>query len=210
MIPELVRTWGAGWAVSRSTPPPAERPWGLYLEVGHPDQVGRHVLPDANEFSVREAAASVTVPHTWLKVPMEPEDVGHWLPEGWVVDKDEAGYLMAVDLQATDPVAPEGYSASVEPRDGVVYVRVRDTAGACVAQGQMAVLGRAVVVDRVTTDEHHRRRGLGAFVMRTLTDHAVAHGAVLGVLGATPEGRSLYETLGWKVHAPLAACVYRP
>ncbi|MEU2516765.1 GNAT family N-acetyltransferase [Streptomyces syringium] len=172
--------------------------------------MGRHVLPDANEFSVREAAASVTVPHTWLKVPMEPEDVGHWLPEGWVVDKDEAGYLMAVDLQATDPVAPEGYSASVETRDGVVYVRVRDTAGACVAQGQMAVLGRAVVVDRVTTDEHHRRRGLGAFVMRTLTDHAVAHGAVLGVLGATPEGRSLYETLGWKVHAPLAACVYRP
>ncbi|MEV4440399.1 hypothetical protein AB0K09_15520 [Streptomyces sp. NPDC049577] len=29
-------------------------------------------------------------------------------------------------------------------------------------------------------------------------------------LGASPEGRALYETLGWKTHAPLAACVYRP
>ncbi|MEW2581375.1 GNAT family N-acetyltransferase [Streptomyces syringium] len=172
--------------------------------------MGRHVVPDVQESSVRAAADSVTVPHTWLKVPMEPEDVGHWLPNGWVVDKDEAGYLMAVDLQATDPVAPEGYSASVETRDGVVYVGVRDTAGAVVAKGQMAVLGRAVVVDRVGTDEAHRRRGLGAFVMRTLTDHAVARGAALGVLGATPDGRALYEALGWKVHAPLAACIYRP
>ncbi|MFV8127037.1 GNAT family N-acetyltransferase [Streptomyces syringium] len=210
MIPELVRTWGAGWAVSRSTPPPAERPWGLYIEVGYPGQVGRHVLSDAHESSVRAAADSVTAPHTWLKVPREPEVVGHWLPEGWVVDKDEAGYLMAVDLQATDPVAPEGYSASVETRDGVVYAGVRDTAGEVVAKGQMAVLGRAVVVDRVGTDEAHRRRGLGAFVMRTLTDHAVARGAALGVLGATPDGRALYEALGWKVHAPLAACIYRP
>ncbi|MFD7238711.1 GNAT family N-acetyltransferase [Streptomyces syringium] len=210
MIPELVRTWGAGWAVSRGTPPPAERPWGLYLEVGYPDQVGRHVLPAAHEFSVREAAASVTVPHTWLKVPMEPEDIGPWLPEGWVVDKDEAGYLMAVDLTATDPVAPEGYSASVETRDGVDHVRVHDATGEVVANGQMAVLGQAAVVDRVRTDDAHRRRGLGAFVMRTLTDHAVAQGAVLGVLGATPDGRALYEALGWKVHAPLAACIYKP
>ncbi|MEV4873589.1 GNAT family N-acetyltransferase [Streptomyces syringium] len=172
--------------------------------------MGRHVLPDAHEFSVREAAASVTVPHTWLKAPMESEDIGPWLPEGWVVDKNEAGYLMAVDLTATDPVVPEGYSASVETRDGVDHVRVHDATGEVVAQGQMAVLGQAAVVDRVGTDDAHRRRGLGAFVMRTLTDHAVAQGAVLGVLGATPDGRALYEVLGWKVHAPLAACIYKP
>ncbi|MEV0371679.1 GNAT family N-acetyltransferase [Streptomyces sp. NPDC050636] len=210
MIPELVRTWAAGWAVSRHTPRPVEKPWGFYIEVGRPDQVGRHVLPDADESSIREAAASVTVPHTWLKVPVEPAEAGRRLPRGWVVDEDETGHLMAVDLRATDPVAPEGYTASVETGDGVVYVQVRGAAGELAANGQMAVLGRATVVDRVTTEDAHRRRGLGSFVMRTLADRAVAEGASLGVLGATDDGRALYETLGWKAHAPLAACVYRP
>lgn len=159
---------------------------------------------------VRAAAASVTVPHTWLKVPMDPDAVGAWLPAGWVVDKAEAGHLMAADLTATGPVAPEGYTMSMETRGGVVYAHVHAAAGELAAQGQMAVLGRATVVDRVVTHEAHRRRGLGSLVMRALADRAVAEGATLGVLGATDEGRALYETLGWKTHAPLAACIYRP
>ncbi|KOG41393.1 GNAT family N-acetyltransferase [Streptomyces decoyicus] len=211
MIPELVRTWASGWALSRNTPRPVEQPWGLYIEVDSPGQVGRHVLSDADESSVRDAAASVTVPHTWLKVPMAPDEAEQWLPPGWVADKEESGHLMAADLRAeTAPVAPEGYTATGESRDGVVYVRVYDASGECAAKGQMAVLGRAVVVDRVTTEEAHRRRGLGNFVMRILMGHAVDGGADLGVLGATDDGRALYETLGWKVHAPLAACIYRP
>ncbi|MGW1373578.1 GNAT family N-acetyltransferase [Streptomyces sp. NPDC002446] len=210
MVPELTRTWAAGWAVSRATPPPAEQPWGCYIEVGKPDQVGRHVLSDAEESAVREAAASVTVPHTWLKVPMDPDRIGRWLPAGWVVDKAEAGHLMAADLTATAPVTPEGYTVSVETRGGVVHLEVHDAEGELAAQGQMAVLGRATVVDRVITQETHRRRGLGSLVMRTLADHAVAEDATLGILGATDEGRALYETLGWKTHAPLAACIYRP
>ncbi|GAA1878304.1 hypothetical protein GCM10009753_01800 [Streptantibioticus ferralitis] len=200
----------SGWVVSRRRPAPVEKPWGLYVEVGRPDQVGRHVLPDAVETAVRQAAASVTVPCTWLKVPMEPEETAAWLPPGWVVDMDEAGHLMAAELRATDPVPPGGYTPSVQTRDRVVYVRVHDAAGELAAKGQMALLGQATVVDCVTTEAAHRRRGLGAFVMRTLADHAVAEGATLGVLGATDEGRALYETLGWKAHAPLAACIYRP
>ncbi|WP_234018858.1 MULTISPECIES: hypothetical protein [unclassified Streptomyces] len=73
----------------------------------------------------------------------------------------------------------------------------------------MALLGEAVVVDRVRTAGAHRRRGLGAFVMRALADRALGEGAALGVLGATPAGRGLYGTLGWKRHAALAECVYR-
>ncbi|MFJ6752238.1 MULTISPECIES: GNAT family N-acetyltransferase [unclassified Streptomyces] len=188
-------------------------PWGLYIEVGRPDQVGRHVLPDARTSAVRAAAASVTVPYTWLKVPTPPEEAGRRLPPGWVVDKGETGHLMAVDLPGTEAgatTAPEGYTASVESGDGVTYVRVHDRAGERAAAGQLAVLGEFAVVDRVVTEEAHRRRGLGAFVMRALAAHAASEGASLGVLGATDEGRALYETLGWKAHTPLAACIYRP
>ncbi|MFI9203208.1 GNAT family N-acetyltransferase [Streptomyces sp. NPDC053048] len=210
MIPELVDTWVAGWAVSRGTPAPSERPWGHYIEVGLPEHRGRHVLTDTSGSAIRRAAASVTVPNTWLKAPMDPEEVEPWLPAGWVVDRVETGHLMATDLQATDPVLPAGFTTTVETRDGVTYVQVYDAAGERAAKGQMAVLGEATVVDRVETAEAHRRRGLGGFVMRTLADRASAEGATLGVLGATDEGRALYESLGWKAHAALAACVYRP
>lgn len=210
MVAELVKTWAEGWAVSRGRPLPVEHPWGLYLDVGAPGQVGRHVVSEAREEAVRAAAASVTVPYTWLKLPMEPEEAGAWLPAGWVVDKEESGYLMAADLHATHPEAPAGYTASVETRDGVTYVEMRDEKGELAAQGQMAVLGRSTVVDRVITAEAHRRRGLGNFVMRTLVDDAVGRGVDVGVLGATDDGRALYETLGWTLCTPLAACIYRP
>ncbi|MEU5241009.1 GNAT family N-acetyltransferase [Streptomyces lydicus] len=211
MVAEMVRTWVAGWAVSRRTPPPVEKPWGYYIEVAdNPDEVGRHVLPETEEAWVRSAAASVSVPRTWMKMPAEPAEIEPWLPPGWVVAWEETGHLMAVDLMATHPVAPEGYTATMESVGAVTCVRVRDAAGERAAEGQLAALGEVVVVDRVRTDEAHRRRGLGDFVMRTLVDSAVADGAVLGVLGATAAGRALYETLGWKKHATLAECVYRP
>ncbi|MFE3549048.1 GNAT family N-acetyltransferase [Streptomyces kronopolitis] len=143
-----------------------------------------------------------------MKMPAEPEEIESWLPQGWVWE--ENGHLMAVDLMATGPVAPAGYTATVETVGAVTCVRVLDAAGEQAAQGQMASLGEAVVVDRMVTAQAHRRRGLGNFVMRTLADRALETGAVLGVLGATDAGRALYETLGWKKHATLAECVYRP
>ncbi|MFH8573755.1 GNAT family N-acetyltransferase [Streptomyces sp. NPDC017993] len=207
----MVRTWAEGWAVSRLTPPPTEKPWGLYIEVtDDPNEAGRHVLPEADELLVRSAAAAVSVPRTWMKMPAEPEEIEPWLPQGWVVAWKDTGHLMAIDLMATDPVAPEGYTATVGTLSGVTHVRVLDAAGEQAAQGQMAILGEATVMDRVLTGEAHRRRGLGNFVMRTLADHALEEGAALGVLGATDAGRALYETLGWKKHATLAECVYRP
>lgn len=211
MVADKVRTWAAGWAISRRTPPPVERPWGVYIEVdGSPAEVGRHVLPVAAESLVRSAAASVTAPRTWMKMPAEPGDVEPWLPPEWVVAWEETGHLMCIDLTATSLLAPEGYTATVQAADGVVYVRVLDVVGEVAAQGQMAVVGETAVMDRVMTAESHRRRGLGGFVMRSLANRAVEHGAGMGVLGATDAGRALYETLGWKKHSTIAECIYRP
>ncbi|MER5742704.1 GNAT family N-acetyltransferase [Streptomyces sp. NPDC002225] len=211
MLEEMVRTWVAGWAVSRRTPPPVRQPWGYYIEVAdNPAEVGRHVLPVTEESLVRAAAASVTVPRTWMKMPAEPEEIESWLTPGWVVAWEETGHLMAIDLTVTTSRAPEEYAVAVEYVDGVVHVYVRDAAGRPAAQGQAAIIGRAAVVDRVVTNEAHRRRGLGGLVMRTLADQAVARGARTGVLGATDPGRALYETLGWKKHSTIAECIYRP
>ncbi|MFC8130763.1 GNAT family N-acetyltransferase [Streptomyces sp. NPDC057302] len=211
MVAELVETWVAGWAVSRRTPPPVQMPWGFYIAVAdRPAEVGRHVLPEVTEFLVRSAAETVTAPRTWMKMPVEPEVIEPWLSPGWVVAYEETGHLMVTDLMATEPAWPEGYTVCLETAGAVVYARVLDAAGGQAAQGQMALLGHAAVMDQVQTEDAHRRRGLGQLVMRTLADHALDKGAGLGVLGATDAGRALYETLGWKKHATMAECVYRP
>ncbi|SEN46553.1 Acetyltransferase (GNAT) family protein [Actinacidiphila rubida] len=211
MLAHAVRTWVAGWAVSRRTPPPVEKPWGLYVDVaGNPAEVGRHVLPETEESLVRRAAASVTAPRTWMKMPAEPGGIEAWMPPDWAVAWDRTGHLMATDLTPTAPRTPGGYAVAVDHRDGVVHVRVRDAAGRPAARGQAAIVGDAAVVDQVVTEEAHRRLGLGRVVMRTLADQAVDRGAGTGILVATDAGRALYETLGWKKHATLAECIYRP
>lgn len=46
--------------------------------------------------------------------------------------------------------------------------------------------------------------------MRALADAAAEAGASAGVLGAGVEGRALYESLGWRTHAPLTGIVLDP
>lgn len=206
-IPELVLAWAAGWAVSRGTPPPVERPWGVRIDVGLPHAMGRHVLPAADEAGVRGVVGAVTVPTTQLKVFVDVETVAGWLTPDWT--EGDHGHLMATTLRASAPRVPDGYRLAVETTDGVTRARVFAADGSLAARGQVAPVGDAAVVDQVETHPAHQRRGLGSLVMRTLADEAVERGATTGVLGATDEGRALYETLGWTVAAPLTAFVYR-
>ncbi|MGH1551630.1 GNAT family N-acetyltransferase [Streptomyces sp. L7] len=91
------------------------------------------------------------------------------------------------------PEVPAGYRLRTWSRAGVTRALVRTEDGAFAARGQIAVTGSTAVVDQVETDPAHRRRGLGRLVMAVLADAAAGQGAVVGVLGATPEGRALYE-----------------
>ncbi|WKE70030.1 GNAT family N-acetyltransferase [Streptomyces sp. WP-1] len=68
----------------------------------------------------------------------------------------------------------------------------------------------ACVFDRTVTAPAHRRRGLGTVMMGTLTGAAVGSGVPTGVLGATVQGRTLYEALGWEVLSALSGFVCKP
>jgi GNAT superfamily N-acetyltransferase len=184
-----------------------EQAEGFRIDVGLPKQVARYVLLDADEAAVRKVGASVTVPNTWLKAFIAPKAVASWLPPGWT--EGDPGFLMATDLRSSVTRAPDGYALTIGTEGGVTFVRVLAADGSLAAHGQIAVTGESAVVDLVETDPAHQRRGLGSLVMRALANDAVAQGASTGVLGATTEGRALYEALGWRVHAPLAGFVYR-
>jgi ribosomal protein S18 acetylase RimI-like enzyme len=207
MVTRLARQWVLGWAVSRGTAQPVEQAEGFRIDVGLPHHVARYVLLDADEAAVRTVAGSVTVPNTWLKAFVAPELVASWLPPGWTTGPPT--FLMATELRPSEVRAPDGYVLTTESSAGVTFVRVLAADGSVAARGQIAVTGESAVVDQVETDPAHQRRGLGSLVMRTLANDAVTRGASTGVLGASAEGRALYEALGWRVHAPLAGFVYR-
>ncbi|MCQ9183304.1 GNAT family N-acetyltransferase [Streptomyces sp. IBSBF 2953] len=209
----FVRAWVDGWVVSRGAAPPVAEPWGWTVDVGTGvEHATRHVLGHTHdavtEPTVRNVAGAVTGAGVWLKVFADPAVVGPWLGPGWWIDP-EPGFLMTAPLAATPPgAAPDGYRIRTWSRGGVTRTMVAAPDGSLAARGQMAPTGATAVVDQIETSPGHRRRGLGALVMRTLHHAAAGQGARTGILGATPQGRALYGSLGWRVESSLTSAKF--
>ncbi|MER6075340.1 GNAT family N-acetyltransferase [Streptomyces sp. NPDC001817] len=204
---EAVHAWVEGWAVSRGAAEPTRAAWGFTVQVGLPKEVARHVLTAADEATVRKLAEN-SAAGVALKTFVPAPDLEAWLPPGWGL-LDGHAVFMAVPLTGlgTPPGLPEGYQLSCWNRGGVTRVVVRAADGAFAARGQIAVTGATAAVDQVETAPAHQRRGLGRVVMGSLAEAGVRQGAKAAVLGATEEGRALYETIGWQVLAPLSAAM---
>ncbi|NGO79287.1 GNAT family N-acetyltransferase [Streptomyces sp. YC504] len=202
-----VREWVDGWVVSRGTTPPIPEPWGYTIHGGFPMHVGRHVLSATNddvlEADVRKVTESSRGLGVHLKVFADPDRVHPWLAPGW--EPYGAGdYLMVTELKpAPVPEVPDGYVMHTWTRGGVVRVLLTDTDGSFAARGQIAPVGACAVADQIETAEQHQRRGLGRIVMHTLHVAARAEGSTRAVLACTPQGRLLYEAVGWRIVAPL-------
>ncbi|MGY4394560.1 GNAT family N-acetyltransferase [Streptomyces virginiae] len=210
---EAVRAWVHGWSASRGAAEPALSAWGFTVDVGLPGHVMRHVLPAADEAAVHDITERATAPGVWLKAFVPPETLEPWLAPGWHL-AGGPGHLMCAPLsvaptRAPGPI-PAGYRLNTWTRDGVTRALVRTADGVFAARGQIAVTGHTAVVDQVETAPAHQRRGLGHLVMHSLTAAAAEQGATAGVLGATPEGRALYERTGWRVLAPLTSALRGP
>ncbi|MFG2722771.1 GNAT family N-acetyltransferase [Streptomyces sp. NPDC048416] len=207
-IGSLVRAWIDGWVVSRGTSDPIDRPWGWTIDAGQVNHVSRHVLPEPAEPDVRALAAATSAPGTWLKLFADDDTVRPWVGEGWHLDKP--GFLMTVPLAAERPEVPDGYTLTSWTRGGVTRLLVRTHEGHFAARGQIARTGPTAVADQIETAPGHQRRGLGSLVMRTLQNTAYEAGATTAILVGTPEGRSLYSSLGWRTHSPMASLRFAP
>ncbi|MGW4808984.1 GNAT family N-acetyltransferase [Kitasatospora sp. NPDC004272] len=218
-VPELVRAWTSGWAVSRGAADPVPEPWGWSIDVGQTRQLRRHVLPEPAEEEVRTLAGSTTAPWTWLKLFAEDERVLPWIGRGW--HQGTPGYLMTLPLRPERAAAPAGYRITTWSRGGTVRALVRTADGAFAARGQIGLApatplgGRTdapllAVADQIETDPGHRRRGLGTALMRTLQNEAHAAGARTALLVGTTEGRALYGSLGWTLRSPMVSLWYDP
>ncbi|MBP2340175.1 GNAT superfamily N-acetyltransferase [Saccharothrix coeruleofusca] len=198
-----VEEWVHGWALSRRTPAPVREPDGYRIDVGKVVHRVRFVLPDTA--TVAHRARTLTAPGTWLKVCGERDAVIADLTPAWLVSSPE--FLMTVDLRVEDVTVPSPYRVEViaDPGGAVCDAVVRAADGSTASSGRVAVWGAAAVVDQVSTDPAHRRRGLGRVVMRSLAAAAVERGASRAVLLATEEGARLYRSVGWSVASPVTA-----
>ncbi|MFD8290271.1 GNAT family N-acetyltransferase [Streptomyces lavendulae] len=194
--------------MARHAPRPVDVPWGLRIDIGQPAQAVRHVLLDTDAETARGLIGTITEPTACVKAFLPQGEMEPWFPSGW--EPTEPCFLMAADLRPPGAHAPDGYTATVETAGGVTHVRVLSADGELAASGRTGLAGAACVFDQIVTEPAHRRLGLGTVVMAALTGAAIDGGASTGVLGATVQGRALYEALGWKVLSPLNGYVYAP
>jgi GNAT superfamily N-acetyltransferase len=206
-VREYVGGWVDGWTRSRQTPRPEPFDGGWYVETRTEREHGRYVLDEPTKERLAAILEEDLPPTTAIKFPGDPEE---WLPlfgEGWAPDHD--GWFMTRRLgQPPGRQAPPGYEVRVEAAPTLVVAEVLAPEGDVAASGRMGLGTSYAVADQIVTDDKHRRLGLGTVVMAALERRALDAGLERAVLGATVDGRALYERLGWDVGAPLTA-VYR-
>jgi GNAT superfamily N-acetyltransferase len=201
--------WIRGWALTREVAPPVEHADGYRIDVGLPRQAARYVFQRPSP-TLSDLGRRIAQPWVFLKACATADELRALLPEPWQMQPD--GFMMTwadAALRGGSGLAP-GYTLRIDDAAAATrraHVQVLADDGTLAAEGHLALDERLAIYDRIGTDPVHRRRGLGAAVMQALHALARAHGRHAGVLVATPMGRALYESLGWRVHAPWATAV---
>jgi GNAT superfamily N-acetyltransferase len=197
--------WAKGWTLTRNKSSPVKQAYGCKIDLGFPEGLERHVVVDDDAAILGELTNALRTPGTWLKVCAPPEKVTPILHESWQVQAPE--YLMAVALTESIIVARDGYGLSLSTAGEVTDAELRDRDGQLAAKGRVAHSDGIATFDQIITEPAHQRKGLGRLMMAALGNRAMAHGARVGVLVATEEGRALYQTIGWVLVSPVTAAV---
>jgi len=194
----VVGSWVSGWALSRGVAPPMPAYGGFRIDVGLPDQKARYVFPEASA-GVEEASRAILEPYVFIKVCSRPEDVQPLLAAGWVI-KPLSFMMTTEDLTEFDARLPSGYQLQCETVAHGYVATILSISGGLAASGRVFIAGTTAVFDQIETHPDHRRRGLGRVIMRKL-GAAARDGATRGSLVATPDGRRLYSSMGWRLHS---------
>jgi GNAT superfamily N-acetyltransferase len=206
---EIFLAWIRGWALTREVAPPVPHADGFRIDVGLPTQAARYVFEQPSA-TLNELGKTITQPWVYLKACATSDELRALLPAHWRIEDQH--WMMACDARPFPGggALPPGYALQVDDdgaRGGRAHVRVLASNGDLAASGHLALDTAFAIYDRIVTDPAHQRRGLGRAVMHALQALARAHGRRAGALVATDHGRRLYESLGWRLHAPWATAV---
>ncbi|MET4094043.1 GNAT family N-acetyltransferase [Arthrobacter sp. UYCu712] len=108
--------------------------------------------------------------------------------------------MMIVDMETQDSEDPwlsdDDLKLSTS-ETGRVHRAVVHAGGEIAASGQVFVVDRTAIFDRIVTEPGYQRRGLGSFIMKALAAQAFEHDVETGLLLASSDGQKLYSHLGW-------------
>jgi GNAT superfamily N-acetyltransferase len=176
----------------------------MRVDTASPNEFRRYVFagPDPG---IRELAASIRTPRTFIKMCGPGDQLLAMAPAGW--ELQPCGYLMTHDAGFEPAVSlPPGYRLEVSSQGGCFSATCFSEDDTIAASGNAAGHGRAFVFDRISTHPEHRRRGLGKALMFALgAMRTSAH--TVRVLVATEEGRTLYSSIGWDVVSAFSTIV---
>lgn len=205
--PYIVETWTTGWALSRGTPAPVRTAGAFRIDVGLPQHKTRYIFPHCGD-DVRRLAETLDDPDVFIKVCALPEPVQNLLPSHWTIEG--LGFMMTQrSTRGQEASLAATYTLGLTATPPILIAQVIDSNGLVAAKGRVALVGPFAIYDQIETHEHHRRRGLGRFVMHALRQSASNHGVDYGVLVATADGRELYTALGWQMHSLFSTAVVR-
>ncbi|HEU4967363.1 GNAT family N-acetyltransferase [Sphingomonas sp.] len=203
--PALVAAWLAARSVSRGLPLPVPDHGGLRVDTRSDTESRRYVFAKPAP-GLAELGRSVTDPLVVLKLCASPDAMATLLSPRWVVE--QTGNLMMCARPMPPRPLPDGYRLGLRREDGAIRCSISADDGSPAASGHAVERDGVFAFDRIVTEAAHRRRGLGAALMVALAG-ARADSTSRFVLVATPEGRALYESLGWRAHSPYSTARLR-
>jgi GNAT superfamily N-acetyltransferase len=213
-LPDLTACWLRGWSLSRGMAydalDPAGRAWLAHVGSAVRTREYVVVLPSTDEVEQLIAVAG-ELPGSWLSVVGDQDPGVSALLEPWeqVTRHEVVMTATLADLPRSPATPADGLTirevaSDAASGEGLVGFATVTIDGQTAASGQAAVAGGDVVIDRISTVPAFRRRGLGRVVTAGLASWAAGRGATTGILVASPEGRLLYDSLGWATVAPIA------
>jgi GNAT superfamily N-acetyltransferase len=201
-IADLLEVWVAGWSGSRGY---ETRKEGRFPAALRADRTGdwEYFAHDPSDAEFAELAARTSEADTRI-LTILTNDVARYTrlarEHGLNITSDSQT-MMIVDMETQDSEDPwlsaDDLELATSESNGVHHAVVH--AGDNVAaSGQVFVVRRTAVFDKIVTEPNYQRRGLGSFIMKALAAQAFEHDVQSGLLLASLDGQHLYSHLGWK------------
>lgn len=197
--PDLLLAWLTARSIARGLPAPVPDRGGWRVDTGAPEEQCRYVFASVSP-GLTALGVAIDSPFVMLKACVDDAVLAAALPARWSLAA--ASHVM-IGANCAPVACPAGYRIERRGDDGPIAVRIMADDGQLAASGYAAAALGVFAYDRIVTAPDHRRRGLGRVVMSLLGARAPL--AATHMLVATDMGRSLYETLGWRVVAPYAS-----
>ncbi|TDW75511.1 GNAT family N-acetyltransferase [Kribbella pratensis] len=200
MHEEALTRWQRGWSASRGWTDYQQVDDVTVVRVGEPERRVEYVTTEANARAAAHLALTDCHPPgtSWLAITTDnPARLAANLKP---LEALRTEWLMTISLadQASYPV-PAPYSLEISVTPSIIDAQICGY-GEIAATGRMAVLHTGAVADLITTAPAHRHRGLAKALMTALAQSTPTPTAYLS---ASPQGRPLYESLGWTTLTPL-------